>query len=126
MFLLAVLPGRKNQEPEFDPNPIEIHEMPIRPYMVLYNPVPFYADPECQIEVRGARLVVLRSDDPRQSHHPIECMPTRKNYAKGQTLLWDINPKLQWEEAWYVNPDTGDKERAWSRAVEFIGKLVKI
>ncbi len=124
MSLLTALFSKKG-EPVFDPNPGETHEMPERPYTVLHDPLPFYSDPECRNQVSNARLIVLRSDDPRQKHHPIECMPTRKNYRKGQTLVWDINHKLQWEESWYINPDTGGKERAWARAVEFIGKVVR-
>jgi hypothetical protein len=117
---------QKKQEPEFDPNPGVIQEMPVRPYTVLHDLLPFYSDAECRVEVQGARLIVVRSDDPRQTHHPIECIPTRKIYAKGQTLLWDINHKAQWEESWYVHPDTGNKEKAWVRAVEFNGKVVKV
>ena len=124
MFLLAAQ-SQNDQAPEFDPNPEETHDMPVRPYTVLHDLLPFYSDPDCRVEVKGARLVVLRSDDPRQTHHPIECMPTRKTYSKGQTLRWEINHKLQWEESWYVNPDTGSKEKAWARAVEFIGLVVK-
>ena len=125
MSLITALFRKKNAEPEFSPEPEVTHEMPVRPYTVLHELLPFYSDPECRTEVRDARLVVLRSDDPRQTHHPVECVPTRKHYAKGQTLVWDINHKLQWEEAWYVNPDNGSKEKAWARAVEFIGKVVE-
>jgi hypothetical protein len=125
MTLFAASPGQKKQEPQFDQNPEIIQEMPVRPYTVLHEPLPFYSDAECRVEVPGARLIVVRSDDPRQTHHPIECMPTRKTYAKGQTLSWDINHKVQWAESWYVDPDTGNKERAWLRAVEFVGKVVK-
>ncbi len=125
MSLIAALFRKKPSEAEFDPRPEEVHEMPVRPYTLLHDPLPFYSDPECRAEIEGARLVVLRSDDPRQKHHPIEYMPTRKLYSKGQTLVWDINPKRQWEEAWYINPDSGRKEKAWARAVEFIGKAVK-
>ncbi len=117
--------GRNQQKPGFDPNPGVIQEMPVRPYTVLHDLLPFYSDSNCQVEVQDARLVVLRSDDLRQDHHPIECIPTRKIYSKGQTLLWDVNPKRQWEESWFVNPETGIKEKAWARSVEFVGKVVK-
>jgi len=116
---------RKKPEPEFTPVPEKTHEMPVRPYTVLHDLRPFYSDPECRVEVRDARLVVLRADDPRQTHHPVECMPTRLIFSKGQTLQWEINHKRQWEEAWYINPDTGQKEKAWARAVEFVGKVVE-
>jgi hypothetical protein len=125
MTLLAASSGQKKQEPQFDPNPEVVHEMPLRPYTVLHDLLPFCSDAGCRVEVEGARLIVLRSDDPRQTHHPIEAMPTRKIYARGQTLAWEINPKVQWAESWYINPNTGSKEKAWARAVEFVGKVVK-
>ena len=124
MSVISALLGRKKAAPSFDPNPEVIHEMPTRPYTVLHDLQPFYTDAECRLEVQGARLIVLRSDDPRQNHHPVECMPTRKRYTRGQTLQWEIDHKQQWEDAWYVNPETGKKEKAWSRAVEFVGKVV--
>jgi hypothetical protein len=117
--------GRNQQNTSFDPYPEETQEMPVRPYTVLHDLLPFYSDSDCREEVQGARLVVLRSDDPRQSHHPTECMPTRKLYSKGQILLWDINGKQQWEESWYLNPETGVREKAWIRSVEFVGKVMK-
>ena len=125
MSIFSALLGRKKAVEIFDPNPEVIHEMPARPYTVLHDLQPFYSDAECRLEVQGARLVVLRSDDPRQKQHPVECVPTRKRYARGQILMWEINHKLQWEDAWYVNPETGKKEKAWTRAVEFLGRIVQ-
>ncbi len=125
MSLLGALFGHKSNETVFDPTPDVVRKMPARPYLVLQADLPFYSDPECKVEVKGARLVVLRSEDPKQQHHPVECMPTRKIYTKGQILRWEINHKLQWEEAWYHDPDSGTIQRAWSRAVEFLGKVVE-
>jgi len=120
------MPTRREQQGEdqavagIDPNPEVIHEMPIRPYLVLHADLPFFSDPDCTREVKDARLVVIRSEDPRQEHHPVECMPTRKRYEVGQILRWEINHKKQWGDSWYVNPATGLKEKAWARAVELI------
>ena len=125
MSLLSALLGRKTQEPAFDPKPGEVLLMPERPYRVLHVGVPFYSDPECSSKVTDAYLVVLCSEDPKQSHHPIECMPTRKHYEQGQVLRWEINPKRQWTDSWYINPETGSKEKAWTRAVEFLGDVVR-
>ena len=109
--------------PVFDPNPGEIDWMPARPYRVVHSDLPFYSDPECRIEVPGARLIVLECADSSQAHKPIECMPTLKRYRAGQLVQWDLSSKRQWETAWYINPDTGQKEKAWSRSVEFMGKV---
>lgn len=125
MSLLSALLGRKAPESVFDPKPEEVFEMPERPYRVLHAGVPFYSDPECSSKVTDAHLVVLLSEDPKQSHHPVEYMPTRKRYEKGQILRWEINPKRQWTDSWCVNPETGNKEKAWTRAVEFLGDVVR-
>ena len=123
-ILGALFRNRKAAAQEWDPRPDEVHEMPARPYRALYADLPFYSDPECTREVKDSRLVVLRCEDPRQQDHPVECMPTRKKYPAGVLLRWEINHKRQWDNAWYVNPETGQKEKAWSRAVEFLGPLV--
>lgn len=107
-------------------NPGEVSRMPERPYLVLHAGLPFYADPRCEKQVHGASLVVLRCEDPRQTHHPVECMPTSKSYEKGQVVCWELNYKRMWESAWYWNPETAGIEKAWSQAVEFIGMVVRL
>ncbi len=124
MSLLSMLLQRKRPEAPFDPKPEEIDYVPVRPYRVIYADLPFYSDPECKMEVKDARLVVLRCEDRRQKHETIECMPTLKNYKPGQLLLWEINPRKQWEAAWYADPATGEKAKAWVLAAEFLGKVV--
>ncbi len=117
----------KSREPEnFDPIPESIDEMPARPYRVLYADLPFWSDPDCTSKVEGARLIVLKSEDPKQQHQIHECMPTRKNYRSGQLVQWDLNNKKIWQNCWYKNPETGNAEMAWTQAVEFIGKVVRV
>ncbi len=124
MSLLSALFRGKQPEVPFDPNPGIADFMPVRPYRVLRADLPFYSDPHCKSEIQGARLIILRCEDPRQKHETTECMPTLKKYRDGQLVLWEINPKQQWEQAWYVNPGTGQREKAWSLAVEFNGRVV--
>ena len=78
------LPDRTSST--LDQQPGETTEMPTRPYTVLHANLPFYVDPDCRIAAGGASLIVLRCDDPKQTHHPIECMPTTYRYAAGQTV----------------------------------------
>jgi|PlaIllAssembly_1097288.scaffolds.fasta_scaffold1431419_2 hypothetical protein len=108
-----------------DIRPEETTQMPARPYRVLHADLRFYSDPKCLIPVRGARLVVLKSEDPDASFHPTECMPSRMRYEQGQTVSWEINKDVLWEQSWYNNPDTGQPERAWIQSVEFTGRVVK-
>ena len=125
MSLLRALFGGKKQEVPFDPNPGSVETMPVRPYRVLHADLPFYADAECRIQVRGARLIVLQCEDSLQKQRTIECMPAVKDYRQGQIVQWDTNHKLLWDDAWYVNPESGSKEKAWARAVEFVGRVYR-
>ena len=117
--------GRRKQDEEFNPDPGQTHEMPARPYRVLHADLPFYSDAECRTDVKGARLLVLQCEDPKQKQKTVECMPAMKTYSRGQIVQWELNPKRIWDAAWYVNPDTGNREKAWSLAVEFVGRVVK-
>ena len=117
--------GPKNLAPD-NREPEETTSMPARPYRVLHADLPFYSDSKCEKEVQGARLVVLRCEDPDQKQKTIECMPVVMNYRVDQIVTWDLNNKKMWELSWYRNPDTGQVERAWAQAVEFSGKIVKV
>ena len=123
---MALFAGRKRSEAieVFDPNPETTDTMPVRPYRVLYADLAFYSDPECKRPADDARLVVLRSEDPKQQHQVQECIPARKKYAAGQIVNWDLNNKRIWQNNWYINPETGKAEMAWVQAVEFTGKVV--
>jgi hypothetical protein len=105
--------------------PEETRQMPARPYRVLHANLTFFSDAKCLIPVKGATLVVLKSEDPAATFHPTECMPSRMQYEQGQTVSWDINNDLLWEQSWYKNPETGQSEKAWTQAVEFTGKVVR-
>ena len=124
LTLLSMLFRPKKPE-VWDPNPDEIDVLPARPYRVLHADLPFYSDPQCKTEVKGVRLIVLRCEDPKQSHETLECMPTRKNYKAGQLVKWHLNNKKTWEVSWYKNPNTGNCEKAWTMAVEFIGGVFR-
>jgi len=98
-------------------------EMPVVPHKVLITDIPFYADPECQKEVEGARIAILRPLDP-DGFDVREVVPCRKQYAPGQYLTWHLNNKKLWEDCYYQNPFTGKVEQAWTMHVEFLGRVV--
>jgi hypothetical protein len=125
---MGLLSGRKRSDvvEAFNPNPECTDRMPARPYRVLHADLPLYSDPECKMRVEDANLIVLRSEDPRQQHQVQECVPTRKKYKSGQVVQWDLNNKKVWQNCWYRNPETGNGEKAWVQAVEFIGKIVTV
>ncbi len=118
--------GKRKQDEEVDPDPGETHEMPARPYRVLHARLPFYADAECRTDVKGAWLLVLQCEDPKQKQKTVECMPAMKTYSSGQLVRWELNNKNMYEAAWFINPDTGMKEKAWILAAEFVGRIIKV
>jgi hypothetical protein len=108
-----------------DPSVPEIvDEMPAIPHRVLYADLPFYSDPECTQEVKDGRLMILEAIDPDDPIKELDVVPTRKKYAVGQLLAWDLYKDKMWETCWYRHPETGNIERAWKLHVEFIGKVV--
>lgn len=111
-------------ESVFDENPGTIDRMPARPHRILHADLPFYSDPGCTKKVENATLLILRCEDPAQTHQMIECMPTRKRYQAGQIVTWELNKDQIWEDAWYRNPETEKVEKAWTQAVEFEGRIV--
>ena len=117
--------GKKTRETEIvNPDPGIIHTMPARPYRVLLVDLPLYSDSSCQLKIEDSSLIVLKSEDPEQKHSVEEVMPTRKKYKVGQLVQWDLNNKKVYPNSWYKNPESGEIERAWIQAVEFIGKIV--
>ena len=120
--------GRRKSQPAevFDPNPEILQSMPARPYRVLQVDVPFCSDPECQSKIEEASIVILLSEDPKQTHKIRECMPTRKKYQAGQLVNWELDNKKIFQNCWYINPETGAPERAWVQSAEFIGKVVAV
>jgi hypothetical protein len=126
MSLLDSLFGRRKKEEVFDTTPGTTNRMPARPYRVLQSNLPFYSDQECKTEVTGARLVVLQCEDPGQKQRPIECMPTQNTYVQGQLVEWEIHKDLIWKTAWYVEPQSGARTKAWAQATTFVGRVVKV
>jgi hypothetical protein len=104
--------------------PDEVDEMPAIPHRVLYVDLPFYSDPECTQETKDGRLMILEPIDPDDPVKELDVVPTRKKYAVGQLLEWDLYKDKMWEESWYRHPETGKIERAWKLHVEFIGRVV--
>jgi hypothetical protein len=126
MSLISALFRRRETQVPFDPDPGYSEEMPARPYRVLHAGLPFFSDAECRNRVAGATLLVLRCEDPAQAQQTIECMPSRKNYSQDDIVQWEINNKELWSAAWYIEPGTGAKTKAWAQAVAFVGKRVRV
>jgi hypothetical protein len=48
-----------------------------------------------------------------------------KDYRQDQIVQWEINHNRLWDEAWYMRPESGAKEKAWTRSVEFVGRICR-
>ena len=107
-----------------DTSPEQTDQFPQVPYRVLHANVPFYSDPECKNEVKGARITILEALDPDDEFRELDIVPTRTEYRQGQLLTWSLNNKQIWEESWYKHPETQQIERVWARHVEFTGELI--
>ncbi|MBP1601007.1 MAG: hypothetical protein H6Q06_1158 [Acidobacteria bacterium] len=53
----------------------------------------------------------------------IDVMPARP--YRVLHAQWEINHNRLWDEAWYVSPESGAKEKAWTRSVEFVGRIYR-
>lgn len=96
---------------------------PISPFRVLHADLPFYSDPDCQREVKNARLIILQCEDPTETIKTPEPLPTTRQYQLGEIVQWGFDHKRIWEESWYQDPETGEVKQAWKHSTEFIGKV---
>jgi len=124
MGLIKKLLKRKPKEILVETVPATTDWMPVVPYRVLHNEIPFYSDPECKQEVPDAKIVILEALDPDDSYKELDVLPTLKKYEIGQLVDWNLNNKRIWEKSWYQNPETTKIERAWILHIEFVGNVV--
>lgn len=116
--------GTASARPPIEPQEPETTSLkPTSPYRVLQVDLPFYSDPECRNQVPNARLILLISEDPVEPLKVPEALPTTKRYRPGQIVQWGLSNKRLWEECWYRDPEDGRVKRAWTRSVEFTGKV---
>lgn len=99
-------------------------EVPVLPHRILHAGLPFYSDPGCSKQVSGASLYILLPLDD-DGFPMLDVVPSRKTYAVGQYVTWQLNKDLAWEECFYRNPETGQTGQAWTRHVEFVGAVIE-
>ncbi len=97
--------------------------MPVVPHKVLYAALPFYSDSECTRQVEGATITVLQPLDP-DGFQLLDVVPTCKRYDVGDYVSWQLNKDKVWEESYYLNPESGQVEQAWTMHVEFVGRRI--
>ena len=124
MGLIKKLLKRKPEQILVETVPGTIDRMPVVPYRVLHNEIPFYSDSECTQEVPDGKIVILEALDPDDSYKEHDVLPTLKEYEIGQLVDWRLDNKHVWEESWYQNPETAKIERAWILHVGFVGNVI--
>lgn len=90
---------------------------------VYETEIPVFSDAEGTREREGVKAVMLRTTSTdRPDDATLRIYPTtRTHFRKGELVAWEWNMGSVWGESWYVHPDTGSIEYAWTSSAEFIG-----
>lgn len=96
--------------------------LPIQTTTVLHTEVPLFSDSECKLETFG-RGLILEIISPGGIKKNRIIFPTKKSwFKKGQNVSWEWDLGTVWSETWYINPETGEKTKAWLSSGEFTGQ----
>jgi hypothetical protein len=104
-----------------------IRSIPHEINVVAHPDVELFSDASCETPIENAVGLVLNTTTPGGADVYKRIFPTIKRgyYQKGRRVAWEWNLSKTWGAAWYVDPDTGEKEQAWSSAGEFVGRHVE-
>lgn len=81
--------------------------------ITVYHPdLPIYKDEDCIDEYEQVKGIILHYISPGTEMTKI--WPVRKNvdFQKGDYVTKDWDCNYQWGQAWYIDPDTGEKKLA--------------
>ena len=103
-----------------------IRSIPHEINVVAQPDVELFSDASSVTRIEDAVGVVLITTSPGGADVFKRIFPTTRRgyYQKGKPVTWEWNLSKTWGTAWYLNPDTGEKEQAWSSAGEFVGRHV--
>lgn len=104
--------------------PKVVETVPVVPFKVIDADIPFYRDPECQQQVKGAWITIIQALDPDDPILELDIVPTAQIYTKGDYVTMNLESKRMWDACWYKDPTTGKIEKAWNVHAEFIGDLI--
>jgi len=91
---------------------------------IVYDPgVKLYSDPDCTQEISDAKGLILETTSPGKAEVSKRIFPTTRSdyYQKGKQVTWEWNLSKVWQQTWYIDPDTEEKQKAWDSAGEFVG-----
>jgi hypothetical protein len=96
-------------------------------HIVHRSGVALFSDKECKKSLKGAEGVILETKTPAERSTFKRIFPTTKSsyYQTGRRVTWEWNLSTRWARTWYLDPDTGEKKKAWDSANEFTGRHVE-
>lgn len=93
---------------------------------VIYNPgVEVYEDNKCTKIRKGVKGLILETTS--HDGKKLKRIFATRNftyYKKGKMVTWEWDLSHNWNETWFIDPDTNQKKMAWSSAGEFTGRHV--
>lgn len=101
-----------------------VRSIPRQTITVYKKGIELFADSDCSETIADATGVILKitSDDGIKTRFQI--FPTTKSnyYREGQEVSWEWDLSKVWDSAWYIDPDTNEKQAAWGSSGEFTGR----
>lgn len=94
---------------------------------IVYDPgVILYSDSECTQKIHDAKGLILETTSPGKAEVSKRIFPTTRPeyYQKGKQVTWEWNLSKVWQQAWYIDPDTKEKQKGWDSAGEFVGRHI--
>jgi hypothetical protein len=111
-----------------------LRAIPIEIHVVQHSGVDVYDDPECTKKRDGVKGLILENVSPNRAVKTRAIYPTTNwtYYREGRRVTWEWEGEddvpagpFTHHQAWYIDPDTGEKRVAWSYAMEFKGRHIE-
>jgi hypothetical protein len=91
--------------------------------VVAHSEVNIYKDSNCEFKYNYGKGLILKTISNNGETTNKRIFPTTKNnYKKEMQVTWEWSDENKWNEAWYIDPDSGEIKYGWSESLEFVGK----
>jgi hypothetical protein len=93
--------------------------------IIAHPNVVLYSDEECAKRREDVVGVIIASGTEEYGIKHKHIRPTTRvsYYEKGRRVSTEWNLENTWGATWYVDPDSGEKKKAWDSSGEFVGEL---
>jgi hypothetical protein len=95
-------------------------------HRVLEVDIDLFTNEECNHVIPGVKGVLIEKLGPQHRRIETRILPTTNEgyYEKGARVTWRWNVENLWSAAYYIDPHTNEKRRAWESSAEFCGERV--